>query len=197
MKGRPGGGILVAMERRVEATPGPGWAACPGCGVSLPGPGEPGDPRRNASGACWRLYGEVAGFELANLAILGRHHQLMVDTYGAQHAGPAVPAIGPAFSLIGLRMALDEGASGLEVRAAHQFLAQQFREWPVFERPPRVAGLTVFDVGLAASPAEHERILLEWANDVWAEWRSVHAEIAALVRERLPDHVRRGLGSGG
>jgi len=185
------------MDRLDIATAGPSWAACPGCGVSLPGPSVPGDPRRNASAACWRLYGEVVGYEFAHLAMLGRRHQLMVDTYGAQHAGPAVPAIGPAFSLIGLRMSLDEGANGLEVRAAHQFLAQQFRDWPIFDRPPRSATLTVFDVAMAASPAEHERILVDWAQDVWAEWTSVQAEIAALVRERLPDHVRRGLGSGG
>ena len=170
---------------------------CPGCGVSLPGSSTTTGARINASAACRQLYGEATSFEFSHLAILGRHHQLLVDTYGAQHAGPNVPRIGPAFALIGLWLALEEGASGLAVRTAHQYLAQQYEDWPTFERPVRTAHLTVFDLALAASPSEFDRILLAWAREVWAEWATVHTEIAALVRGRLPDHVRDGLGSAG
>lgn len=173
-----------------------GWTACPGCGLSLPGSPEPADRRRNASAACWGLYGEVAGYEFANLAQLGHLHQLMVDAYGAQHAGPSVPPIGPAFSLIGLRMALDEGATGVQVRAAHEYLARHFQEWPTFVRPSSIARLTVFDVAMAKSPSDHAQLLAAWADEVWADWISVHGEVAALIRERLPGHVRQGLGSG-
>ena len=51
----------------------------------------------------------VVGHELGRLSQLGGLHQLTVDAYGAQHAGPRVPAIGVAFGLIGLHLALDQG----------------------------------------------------------------------------------------
>jgi hypothetical protein len=169
------------------------WTECPGCGLSLPGSSTDAGSRLNASAACRQLYGEATSFEFGHLAILGRHHQLLVDTYGAQHAGPKVPRIGPAFGLIGLCLALEGGASGLAVRAAHQYLAQHYRDWPALVRPTRTADLTVFDLALATSPAEFERILRAWAGEVWAEWATVHATIAALIRERLPSDVRDGL----
>jgi Family of unknown function (DUF5946) len=168
-----------------------GWTVCPGCGVNLPGQPEFTDGRRNASPPCWLLYGEVAGYELAHLARLGRLHQLMADTYGAQHAGPWVPRIGTAFSLIGLRLALDEDATGLEVRAAHQYLAQNYREWPAFARPTRSAHMTVFDVAMAESPDRHEVLLKDWAQEVWAEWAGVRVDVARIITDRLPREVRQ------
>ena len=59
---------------------------CPGCGLELPATGLPADPRRNASPECWRLYGEVQGYELRHLQLVRNLHQLTVDTYAAQHA---------------------------------------------------------------------------------------------------------------
>ena len=176
---------------------GRGWTECPGCGLSLPGAPARFRDRVNASAACWHLYGEVTAFEFSHLAQLSRHHQLLVDTYSAQHAGPGVPAIGPAFGLIGLWMALEGQASGLAVRAAHQYLAQHFQDWPRFERPVRVAQRTVFELALAESAADFERILREWALEVWTEWAPAHGAVAALVHDRLPSHVRDGLGSAG
>ncbi len=170
---------------------------CPGCGLSLPASTQSTRKRVNASAACWQLYGEAPAFEFSHLADLGRNHQLLVDTYGAQHAGPDVPAIGPAFGLIGLWMALEEQASGLTVRAAHQYLAQHFQDWPRFQRPVRTARRSVFDLALTKTPEEFEQILREWAQTVWAEWTPVHAQIATLVRDRLPTHVRDGLASAG
>ena len=91
------------------------WNVCPGCGLILPG-GVDLHGRSNASEACWQLYGEVAAHEAAHVVALGRLHQLTVDTYGAQHAGRSAARIGVAFALIGLRLSLDEGWSGEEVR---------------------------------------------------------------------------------
>jgi hypothetical protein len=166
------------------------WTECPGCGLSLPGSSTSAGARLNASAACRQLYGEATSFEFSHLAILGRHHQLLVDTYGAQHAGPNMPRIGPAFGLIGLWLALEDGASGPGVRAAHQYLAQHYRDWPAFEPPARTAHFTVFDLAQATTPWEFERILHAWARDVWAEWATLHVPIAALIRERLPRDVR-------
>jgi uncharacterized protein DUF5946 len=167
-----------------------GWSTCPGCGVVLPGSDADLPPRPNASAACWHLYGEVIGYEASHLAELGRYHQMMVDAYAAQHAGPGAAAIGVAFALIGLRLALDEGWRGEQVRDAHQNLGSHFKDWPAFERPPKTGDLTVFDVAMAGSPKEHAAVIQAWAADVWTAWRSRHADVTALIDERLPSDVR-------
>src|SRR6266511_2438669 len=63
-----------------------GATTCPGCGLELPASGLTPDPRRNASPECWRLYGEVQGFELNHIELARDYHQLAVDAYSAQHA---------------------------------------------------------------------------------------------------------------
>jgi hypothetical protein len=161
-------------------------SACPGCGLVLPGSDAPWDPRSLASEACHALYGEVAGYESQHMVELGRWHQLLVDTYAAQHAGERAPAIGTAFALIGVHLALDEGWDGLQVRDAHQGLAAAFRTWPRFGRPPSTGTKTVFDLAMASSPEEHVARLDAWATNVWASWSASHATVRELVRQRLP-----------
>jgi Family of unknown function (DUF5946) len=158
---------------------------CPGCGVMMPGSTEPWDPRSLASEACHQLYGEVVGYESQNIVELGRWHQLLVDTYAAQHVGPRRPAIGTAFALIGLHLALEVGWDGLAVRDAHQRLANRFRNWPPFAQPAHRGIVTVHDLARAGLPTEHVAQLRAWAEDVWAAWADEHAAIVALVRERL------------
>jgi hypothetical protein len=159
---------------------------CPGCAVDLPGSAEPWDPRSLASEACHVLYGEVAGFESQHIVELGRRHQLLVDAYAAQHAGPLTPAIGTAFALIGLHLALEDGWDGLAVRDAHQDLARRYREWPAFTAPARRGDLTVLDLALAGTPDEHLERLRTWAADVWQAWTESHTAVASLIQERLP-----------
>lgn len=168
---------------------------CPGCGVELPGSAEPWDPRSLASEACHALYGEVAGFETRHVVELGRWHQLLVDTYAAQHVGERTRLIGTAFALIGLHLALEAGWDGLAVRDAHQDLAQRYRAWPAFPAPERRGALTVLDLALASTPEEHVERLRAWATDVWAAWVDSHAAVAALIAERLPRERRRSAGS--
>jgi Family of unknown function (DUF5946) len=101
-----------------------GSTTCPGCGLQLPASGVPWDRRRNASPECWQLYGEVQGFALRHLELVRDFQQLTVDAYAAQHGprdgGGDVPPISVAYALVGLHLALDRGASGIEVRTAHQ-----------------------------------------------------------------------------
>jgi hypothetical protein len=164
-------------------------SVCPGCGLILPG-GVDLHGRSNASEACWQLYGEVASHEAADIVVLGRLHQLTVDTYGAQHAGRSAVRIGVAFALIGLRLSLDEGWSGEEVRDAHQYLAANFKEWPEFAPPAERTWMTVYDVALATSPDEHARLVHHWAAEVWAAWEQVREDVVALLGARLPVDVR-------
>jgi hypothetical protein len=164
--------------------------ACPGCGVELPGRPDDGSPRPGASGACWQLYGEVAGYELQHVAQLGRFHQLMVDAYAAQHPAPDGPMIGLALALIGLHLALDDGWRGDQVRDAHQSLAERGKGWPRFEPPQARGTMTVFDVAMADSPEAHAELVLAWAAEVWETWRDHRPAVIALLSERLPSDVR-------
>jgi hypothetical protein len=94
--------------------------------LELPTSGLPWNPRRHTSPECWQPYGEVQGFELHHVELVRDYNQLAVDAYAAQHAsrgvGGDVPPISVAYALVGLYLALDRGVSGLEVRAAHQWM---------------------------------------------------------------------------
>jgi hypothetical protein len=170
--------------------------ACPGCRVLLPGPGDPWHPRSTASEACHALYGEALGYEHLHLARVGRWHQLLVDTYAAQHAGDPTTRIATAFALIGLYLTLEHGWSGIEVRDAHQLLAGRYRDWPGFEAPRAPASITVQDLVLTGSPDEYVEVLHRWAQAVWASWEDQHDRVAALINERLPGNGRRRMRSG-
>jgi len=165
-------------------------STCPGCGVVLPGSGSPWDPRSLASEACHALYGEVAGYESQHLVELGRLHQLLVDAYAAQHAGPLTPRIGTAFALIGLQLTLEEGWDGLHVRDAHQRLAAASKEWPAFTAPTSRGDLTIFDVAIAGSPADHIERLRAWAAAVWAAWADSHDAVRTLLRAHADAVIR-------
>jgi hypothetical protein len=145
-------------------------STCPGCGLELPGE-APADPCRHASAECWALYGEVSGAQMTRPARLGAVRQLTVDAYAAQHVGPETPPIGPAFALIGLHLALDEGWAGWQVRDEHQRLARRRREWPRLTPPADLGPLTVFDVAMADSDDEHVALVRRWAETVWKAWR--------------------------
>jgi uncharacterized protein DUF5946 len=163
---------------------GVGMARCPGCGVAMPGSAEPWDPRSTASEACHQLYGEVVGYELQHVAELGNWHQLLADAYAAQHAARTTPAISVAFALIGLCLALVDGWGGIQVRDAHQRLATAYHDWPTFSVPTHRGDLTIVDVALAASPAEHVERLRAWAASVWAAWSGEHERVERLILER-------------
>jgi len=159
-------------------------SACPGCGVELPATGQPADPRLNASAECWLVHDEVVGFELNDVASLGKYHQLTVDTYGAQHAGADPRSIRVAYSLVGLYLALERGLSGLQVRGVHHRMGKPAPSWPRFERPRGLGPITVLDVALAGPRANsvtgHGEAVDRWARSVWAAWSAQHADVAAL-----------------
>jgi len=166
---------------------------CPGCGLELPATGLPADPRRNASPECWRLYGEVQGYELRHLQLVRDLHQLTVDTYAAQHAprhpGGDRPPIGVAYALVGLHLALDRGVPGVEVRAAHQRMGRPEPSWPALPAPASTASVTVLDVAMAGamidSPSGHARAVRAWSSAVWRAWAPQHAAVAALADRLL------------
>jgi hypothetical protein len=170
-----------------------GSTTCQGCGLQLPASGVPWDRRRNASPECWQLYGEVQGFELRHLELVRDFQQLTVDAYAAQHGprdgGGDVPPISVAYALVGLHLALDRGASGIEVRTAHQWMGKPDPSWPRLPTPERTGGMTVFDVAAAGamtgSVTGHAEAVRAWATAVWQAWAAQHTMVAALTDRLL------------
>lgn len=195
-EGAPNGGSIAPAGSVGAAAAPEGWTSCPGCGVALPDTAPEAVPRAGASAACWQLYGEVIGYELANIAALGRYHQRMVDAYAAQHPGADGPRITLAFALIGLFLAIERGWRGDEVRDAHQALARQHREWPRFESPTARGSLTVFDVALAGSVEAHAAAVEDWSAAVWSAWRPAHEAVATLVDRLLAPQIQGRLHAG-
>jgi Family of unknown function (DUF5946) len=161
------------------------WTTCPGCGLQLPAIDWCTDGRLQNSPECWQVYTELVGRTMSTATPAGAVHQLSIDAYGAQHAGAAVAPISTVFSLIGLHLALDRGATGLEVRDAHQRLAALRLSWPRLPRPARTGDVTVFDVALADDPADQVRRTRRWAASVWAAWAPWHDTVRRLTDEHL------------
>jgi hypothetical protein len=163
-------------------------SSCPGCRIELPDSGQPWDHRLGGSPECWLLYGDLIGYEMSNLAELGWLHQLCVDTYGAQHlsdgSGIRVP-----YSLVGLHLALDRGASGARVRALHQRMGRPDDSWPRFVPPSERGRITVLDVvrmgSLVDSIEGHTEAVQRWAWSVWEAWREQHDDVIALTDRLL------------
>lgn len=86
----------------------PPGGSCSGCGLYLPAAAAAYTDRYNASAGCYQLYGELAAWTIAQ-GYADFIHQLAVDAYGAQHAGPRSPPIATTFALIGLSLALERG----------------------------------------------------------------------------------------
>jgi hypothetical protein len=161
---------------------------CPGCGLVMP-PSDSAayDGYYNTSPECWSLYSEVLAEEYSNAVLWGQVHQLTVDAYAVQHAGGPHPDKSVGIHLSGLYLMLEQDASPPEVSSFHKQLARSIEEWPDFD-PPSLQDddrLTVMEVALAASVAEHIERSREWANQVWNAWTPCHDRVAELVANHL------------
>ena len=151
---------------------------CLGCGVETPGEDGAG---------CFGLYQELSVHTLSDRDP-SFPHQLAVDAYAAQHAGPDVKPITTAFALIGLYLVCERGFTGRQAQRAHMFLGRRRQEWPRFDPPADRGAVTVADVlALAADAGGRNEVLRRWAASVWAAWRDQHERVAALVRDRFDD----------
>src|SRR5262245_54241658 len=153
---------------------------CPRCGAELPAD----DPA-----ACLGLYNELSVHTLSDRDPTFPH-QLAVDAYAAQHAGPESKPITTAFALIGLYLVCERGYTGRKAQLAHMFLGRRRQQWPGFPPPEDRGAVTVADV-LAAGDAARNEALQRWAASAWAAWRDQHARVAALVHERYDKQLPR------
>ncbi|PPD57652.1 DUF5946 family protein [Dehalogenimonas etheniformans] len=157
---------------------------CPGCGLELESTETGLDDRFNASCACRRLYDELSCFTL-NQADAEFTHQLIVDAYCAQHAGPKVKTISIAFSLIGLYLVFERDYTGRQVQLAHMALAKQSKQWHRFNPPPMTGTLTVSNVLNSINGENYRKNIHDWAGSVWTAWASTHTQVAELAKRYL------------
>lgn len=150
---------------------------CPGCGIKLPSKGLKAPAGYNSSGECYELYQQLS-FHTLSQPYTEFIHQLIVDTYGAQHTGPGTKNIRTVFSLIGLCLVTEYNFSGRQVQKVHMMLPKQ--EWPKLNPPAQMASINVSDV-MAANDIEKEPVIKQWVKSVWDSWHSYHSYIRELV----------------
>ena len=141
------------------------------------------DRKFHASAECWSLFEEVLAAEFQNAVLFGQVHQLTVDAYAVQHAGGRHPDKSVCIHLTGLHFVLERGLAPVKVAPLLQKLAAR-RSWPHLDPPASRAGLTIYDVALAASSELHAIRVREWAEEVWHRWSPYHdvaRELAGTV----------------
>jgi hypothetical protein len=160
-------------------------SVCPGCGLVLPSSGQELDDRYNASAECRNVCGDLSLYTLS-LGDKDFLHQLLVDTYGAQHSGKSVRPITVTFSLIGLYLTFECGYTGWEVQKAHTLLSKKNKNWPLFlfSKDNR-SEITVLDVLKTTAGEQRNDMLKEWGKSVWDMWREQQKEVIGLANKYL------------
>jgi Family of unknown function (DUF5946) len=157
------------------------FIVCPGCGLQLPRlRDEAPNPKVNASAECQRLCHDLSLYTLSH-GDLFFIHQVAVDVYAAQHAGPDSKNITIAFALVGLCLLLEHGYTGKHVQQAHMRFAKQSKQWPSFDPPAQRGNVTVADVLRAEPGSERDTALIQWATSVWTAWQQAHPAVRTLI----------------
>ena len=156
---------------------------CPGCGLSLYSPTEGVSSDYNASIACVELLHKLSYYtlELRDPEFI---HQLIVDTYMAQHFGQKVKPIGITFALVGLYLVNEKGYTGKMVQDVHVQLARvnASKNWPYFPEPTKKASLTVKSI---LESTDKNKAIRDWSESVWEIWKDQKAQIAEILRQQL------------
>ncbi len=156
---------------------------CPGCGLKLDSEETKLDDRYNASYACKQLYNKISAYTVS-LQDKDFLHQLVVDTYAAQHVGAKMKSIMITFALIGLYLTFEHNYTGKQVQKAHMLLANQSKEWLSFILPKEKAPITVLSV-IQSPDNMKQGMIKKWGRAVWDIWQPEHETIAALVKKYL------------
>jgi len=158
--------------------PEPELRPCPRCGGVVPVVDAPTPAEISAAPGCWMLYNKVVGREYGEWSY-PQLHRLTVNAYAAQHPGGSGPdAVRWLGShLIGLCAALALGQDATRSNSIIDRVAAEFAGFEWLE-PPQLSGLlTIADVAAAPSLRERERLVRDWACDVWDAWAAHHATI--------------------
>ena len=175
----------------------PSIVECYGCGALVEN--IAGQPHKyiGANQGCWDLFGQILAKEFGEYKYPENTHRLTVDTYAIQHPGqPNRQAIQSVnIHLISLYCVFIKGLSGKE---ATKVMGKVLENSPNFEwlEPPIPNGkMTIIDVLKAKNQTEHEKIVQEWAKDVFGCWYSKHKQ---AIEKNIIHHFsteRRGYDS--
>lgn len=147
------------------------FSICPGCGIKLPKKDRVLYEKQNASAECRALYDELAMYTLSKQDPFFIH-QLIVDSYAAQHAGGVAKNISVVFALIGLCLVVEHNYTGRQVQLLHMKIPKQ--KWPAFEPPSQNGIFNVADVLKAGSDQQLDEFIMQWAREVWESWSKHH-----------------------
>jgi hypothetical protein len=159
---------------------------CYGCGAWVDN--IEGQPHKyiGATQGCWNLFEQILVKEYGEYQYPALTHKLTVDTYAIQHPGqPERRSIKSVnVHLVSLYFIFVKKVSGSE---ATEMMGKLISNKPKLEwlEPPVPNGhKTVIDVLTANNWEEHEKIVREWAEDVWNCWYSKHGQtIEKLVND--------------
>jgi hypothetical protein len=162
---------------------------CPGCGLQFESNDRSLNERFNVSNAYCQLYGQLSVFTLS-LRDKDFIHQLIVDTYAAQHSGPKVKPIDTAFALIGIYLTFEKDYTGKQVQRTHMFLGKKRTAWPRFNLPQNKSTLTVLDV-LQSQESQYEAMIRKWGKSVWKMWQPEHENVREFVEQLINSGTSR------
>jgi hypothetical protein len=145
---------------------------CCGCGIALPVEEGPAHPYMRGSAACWRGYGELLAVQYSDPRRM-RFHQVVVDSYAAQHPDGDDPRAvqSVAIHLMTLALFLDRDVDpALGTKLHGQMVAR-----PVFHRLERPDGAAAGALNFQYVPLDGDAALsraraYEWARAVWDSW---------------------------
>ena len=164
---------------------------CPGCSGEFGDIDGPTHPYMESSPGCWRTFGEVVAADYSDPDRMA-FHQLVVDSYAAQHPGAGdrrqVQSVG--LHLMTLCLFLEHDADPARGPQLHRRMVGR----PEF-RPLQRSGpgeVTVADMPSGGPLQAARRAAFEWAAAVWATYEPEHS----TVHQWLCDAgFRAGLGS--
>jgi len=155
---------------------------CPGCRLLFKSENLLSSERFNASGECYKLFNKLSAYTLSN-SDERFIHQLIVDAYGAQHAGGCTKNITVIFALIGLCLVIEHNYTGRQVQLFHMKIPKQ--HWPYLEPPKSSASIKINDVVNAKTNIQKELLIRKWVNAVWNSWVEQHKYIRRIVNNLI------------
>ena len=174
----------------VEDRDGPARAAsrlrCPGCGLMSPAYDGPTHPYIESSAACWAAFGEVVAADYSSAERMA-FHQVVVDTYAAQHpgAGDRRQVQSVSLHLMTLCLFLEHDVTPSLGPELHRQMIRR----PVFHRLER-AGLGALTVKHVPTdgPADVVRAAAyEWARSVWVTYEQHRPVVEGWLHDSCLD----------
>ncbi|MDX2270884.1 MAG: DUF5946 family protein [Cyanobacteriota bacterium] len=158
---------------------------CYGCGAWVKD--IPGEPHKyiGACAGCWEIYGEILAKEYGKYGYPETVHRLTVDTYAVQHPGkPSRQSIQSVNThLISLYLMVEKGLEGAEATHAIGRLLEYASQFVWLDPPAPNGRMTVLDIVKARDFPEHQKLVDQWARNVWNAWSAYHHVVQRFVRK--------------